>query len=83
MSKDRASQPRKSMPKVRVEGTGKHLTTHAGLIPAMRFLEKLGFRGAFTQTVEHGRGANARYHLVDAAELSLLAMIVGARYLDG
>ncbi|MDQ7005119.1 MAG: hypothetical protein Q9N67_09480 [Ghiorsea sp.] len=47
----------------------KHLTIHAGLVPVMRFLGKLGFSKAFHRTVEHRRAHNARYQLSDAVEL--------------
>jgi len=73
---------RKSMRKVIIEGSGKNLTTHSGLIPVMRFLVLLGFRDAFQQTVEHKRASNARYQLSDAVELNLLSLIAGARSVD-
>lgn len=70
------------MCKVTIENTGKHLTTHAGLIPVMKFLAKLGFRGTFHKVVQHSRANNARYQLSDAVELNLLGLIAGARSVD-
>jgi len=70
------------MQKVTIEGTGKNLTTHAGLIPVMRFLSKLRFGNSFRKVVEHTRGSNARYQLCDAVELHLLSLIAGARSID-
>jgi len=82
VSKATANRVRKSMQKVTIEGTGKNLTTYAGLIPAMRFLNKLGFRDSFHKVVHHTRANNARYHLCDAVELHLLSLIAGARSVD-
>jgi hypothetical protein len=70
------------MPKVTIESTGKNLTSYAGLIPAMGFLHKLGFRDSFHKVVHHTRANNARYHLCDAVELHLLSLIAGARSVD-
>jgi len=77
-----SNRARKSMRKVKIEGTGKNLTTHAGLIPVMRFLAKLGFRDSFHKVVHHTRARNARYQLSDAVELNLLGLIAGARSVD-
>jgi len=70
------------MRKVKIEGTGKNMTTHAELIPAMRFLAKLGFRDTFHKIVRHTIGSNARYQLSDAVELNLFGLIAGARSVD-
>jgi len=82
VSKATAKRARKSMQKVTIEGTGKNLTSHAGLIPAMRFLAKLRFGNSFCKVVHHTRGSNARYQLCDAVELHLLSLIAGARNVD-
>jgi len=82
VSKATVKSARKSMSKVKIEGTGKNLTTHAGLIPAMQFLSKLGFGNSFRKVVQHTRGSNARYQLCDAVELHLLSLIAGARSVD-
>jgi len=68
VSKVTAKNARKSIRKVTIEGTGKNLSTHAGLIPIMKFLTKLGFRDSFRKVVHHTRGNNARYQLCDAVE---------------
>jgi len=70
------------MPKVAFEGSGKNLTTYAGLIPIMKFLDQLGFRHLFQTTVQHTRGSSAVYQLADAVELNLLGLIAGARNLE-
>jgi len=70
------------MQKVTIEDTGKNLTTYAGLIPAIRFLNKLGFRDSFHKVVHHTRANNASYYLCDAVELNLLSLIAGARSIN-
>jgi len=82
VSKSIANRTRKSMRKVTIENTGKNLTTHAGLIPAMKFLAKLGFQDSFHHVVQHARSHNARYQLCDAVELHLLSLTAGARSVD-
>ena len=82
MSKATANSARQSMHKVNIEGSGKNLTTHAGLIPVMKFLSKLGFRATFHKAVQHTRANNARYQLSDAVELNVLSLIAGARSVD-
>ncbi len=61
VSKSTSDSTRKSMRKVTTENTGKNLTTHAGLIPAMKFPGKLGFRDAFHKVVRYSRADNACY----------------------
>jgi len=80
--KSKADPTRKSIRKVNIEGTGKNLTTHAGLVPVIRFLGKLGFSKTFHETVQHKRARNARYQLSDAVELNVLSLIAGARSVD-
>ncbi|MDQ7004290.1 MAG: IS1380 family transposase [Ghiorsea sp.] len=82
MRNSKAKHTRKSTRKVTIESTGKNLTIHAGLVPVMRFLGKLGFSKAFHRTVEHRRAHNARYQLSDAVELNVLSLIAGARSVD-
>jgi len=82
MSKKAIPTAQKFMPKVRVEATGKNLTTLAGLHPVMRFLRKIGFKQQFSESLTHKRGHTAQYHLVDAVQLTSLALIAGARSLD-
>lgn len=84
MSKHSAKTGRKSSPKVRIERSGKHLTTYAGLVPVIRFLEKLKFHDLFRRTVDHQRiGDNAEYRLEDGVFMSLLSIIAGARSMSG
>jgi len=54
------------------------MTSKAGLIPVVKFLDKLGFNKIFQNTVKHERGNNAIYHLEDAVFLILTGLIGGA-----
>ncbi len=70
---------RKPSPKVRYEGGGRNLSSQAGLIPVIKFLDTLGFTGLFHRHVHHERAGNARYQLVDAVFLMLVGLMGGAR----
>ncbi len=69
--------------KVRFKKGAKNLTAQAGLIPVVKFLQKYNIIHLIQETVQHERGANARYDAVDAIFLPLVAMIGGARSISG
>jgi hypothetical protein len=54
------------------------LTSQAGLIPVVKYLDRIGFEKAVKRGVMHSRGDNADYHLFDAILLTLVGMIGGA-----
>jgi len=83
MSKSKQVSGLKRSPKVKIETTTKNLTNHAGMIPVVKFLERLKFSKVFARTVEHKRGNQADYHLVDAIAACVLGVIAGARSMDG
>src|SRR5450631_2041901 len=64
--------------KVHMPATATGLTSQAGLIPVIKFLQRIGFDKTLTQTVPHQRGDNADYQLADGAFLALVGMIGGA-----
>jgi hypothetical protein len=55
------------------------MTSQAGLIPVIKFLDGLGFGRLFHRHVRHERGHNAQYHLVDMVFLVLIGLMGGAR----
>lgn len=65
--------------KVHLSATATGLTSQAGLIPVIKFLERIGFEDLVKQTVPHVRGDNAAYQLVDVVLLTLVGVIGGAR----
>jgi len=54
------------------------MTSKAGLIPVIKFLDKLGFTQRFQKTVGHERKNNAVYRLEDGVFLMLTGLIGGA-----
>ena len=77
MSKTTAKKPntaRQASGKIRYEATGRSLTSQAGLIPVIKFLDALGFSGFFGSQVHHQRADNAQYQLVDAVFLVLVGL---------
>ena len=78
MSKKTRKKPnraRRSSPKIRYETGGRNLTSQAGLIPVIKFLDGLGFSGLFHQVVRHERQPNARYLLGEAVFLVLIRLV--------
>ena len=65
---------RKASAKIRYEANGRNLTSQAGLIPVIKFLDALGFTGLFRHHVDHERADNAQYQLVDAVFLVLVGL---------
>lgn len=70
---------RKASAKIRYEGGGRNLSSQAGLIPVIKFLDGLGFSELFGRHVHHERGHSAQYQLVDAVFLVLIGLVGGAR----
>lgn len=54
------------------------MTSKAGLIPVVKFLDKMGFCELFRKTVDHQRNNNAFYRLEDGVLLILTGLIGGA-----
>ncbi|CAD7847512.1 MAG: hypothetical protein [Olavius algarvensis Gamma 1 endosymbiont] len=46
---------RRCSPKIRSETGGRNLTSQAGLVAVIKFLDGLGFSGLFHQVVHHER----------------------------
>lgn len=69
---------RKQTGKVHMPATATGLTSQAGLIPVIKFLQRIGFEETVNQTVPHQRGDNADYQLTDGIFLTLVGLIGGA-----
>ena len=63
---------------IKMTSTAHGLTSQAGLIPVVKYLDKIGFEKTVRQSVAHPRGDNADYHLSDVVLLTLVGMIGGA-----
>jgi len=72
------SAARKQTGKVHLSATATGLTSQAGLIPDVKYLQRIGFEKTVSQTVPHQRGDNADYQLTDVILLMLVGMIGGA-----
>ncbi len=83
MSKNNTSKARKSPLKVVFQGTKEKLTSQAGLVPVVKFLDKIGLSKVVESTVEHVRGENATYEISDVVNLTTVGIVGGARYLTG
>lgn len=82
MSKNTTKTPkqaRRASPKIRFEVGGRNLSSQAGLVPVIKFLDALGFSGLFHRHVQHERADNARYQLVDGVFLMIIGLMGGAR----
>lgn len=77
-STKRTHRARKTSPQIRFVSTGRNLTSQAGLVPAIKFLDKLGFSELFHRHVHHQRARNAQYTLADGVFLILSGLIGGA-----
>ncbi|MCH8844327.1 MAG: hypothetical protein IID61_15310 [SAR324 cluster bacterium] len=78
MKKNTTSKARLSSRKVRIKNLAKGLTSQAGLIPVVKFLDRLGFCGLVDENVPHKRGENAVYTFSDVVLLTTVGMIGGA-----
>ena len=72
------SAARKQTGKVHMSATATGLTSQAGLIPVVKYLQRIGFEKTVSQGVPHQRGDNADYQLTDVILLTLVGMIGGA-----
>jgi len=64
---------------IHYDHTAKGLTSYAGMIPVLRFLEKtLCFTQLFQKVVDHDRAINATYALVDVVFMVIVGHIGGA-----
>jgi len=73
-----SSRVRNCTRSVKISSTAHGLTSQAGLIPVVKYLDRIGFEKAVKRGVMHSRGDNADYHLSDAILLTLVGMIGGA-----
>ena len=77
-TRKKQNKARQTPVKIHFQKTGKNMTSKAGLIPVIKFLDKLGFKSLFQKTVSHERKDNAIYHLEDGVFLILTGLIGGA-----
>jgi len=54
------------------------LTSQAGLVAVIKFLDKIGLSEVIEKAVDYNRGSNAYYKLSDAVYLTVSGLIGGA-----
>ena len=81
MNKHTKRKARKPAGKIHYQSTGKRLTSQAGIIPAMYFLNRLGFDSLCQRNLDLQRGNNALYNLSDSVFLTVIGLIAGANSL--
>ncbi len=74
----KATAARKRAGKVKMSATASGLNSQAGLIPVVKFLDRIGFEQTVDQTVSHHRGDNAEYQLTGMVLLVVVSMNGGA-----
>jgi len=82
-SKKECRSARVAPKKVIITKGAKGLTTLAGLVPVVKFLQKLNLAELIQETLTHKRGASSLYDAVDAIMLTLVAIVGGARSIAG
>jgi hypothetical protein len=78
MSKNTQRRARKSSKKIHFQSGAKGLTSQAGLVPVVKFLNRVGVPEAMDTLVSHRRGDSAVYTLTDVMLLTLVGLIGGA-----
>lgn len=81
MSKKQKSKARLNHRKVHFTQAKKALTSQAGLIPAFRFLNRLGLPDILDKRINIERGSNATFQLADVILLVTTGILAGARSL--
>ena len=69
---------RKQTSKVHLSPTASGLTSQAGLIPVVKYLQRIGFEKIVNQDIPHKRGDNADYQLTNVVMFTLVGIIGGA-----
>ncbi len=68
--------------RIKSEMSGKGLTTNAGLLPVLKFMQKLGFRERISKTVTIERSLNAKYDFSDIVQMTVVGLIAGATSME-
>ena len=69
-------------PKIKIQFSGKKLTSNAGLVPVSKFINQLGLPQLLDQHLTVERGDNAQYPTSSAVIITLLGIVAGAKHLS-
>ena len=75
MKKNTRDKARGRTKKLHIQRTGKGLTSQAGLIPVVKFLDKREFLDALDTFIPHKRGNNAVYQLSNVIRTYALTLL--------
>lgn len=78
MKKNKITKVRNLPPIVEIVNSSDNLTSQAGLVPAIHFLDKLDFMGLTKELINQQRANNATYGFSDAIYLAVIAIMGGA-----
>lgn len=78
VNKNNTTKNRKAPPKINIISSSDNLTSQAGLIPAVHFLDKLDFMGLTKQFLYRQRAQQATYQFSDTIYLAVIAILGGA-----
>jgi hypothetical protein len=83
VNKNNTTKARKTPPKVSFESSDPNLTSQAGLIPVIRFLDGLNLIRNLKNVISRKRGSSAVYQLADIVQIAVVAFVAGATSLSG
>ena len=83
MKEHNTTKARKAPPKVTFVSADNNLTSQAGLIPVVHFLNSLSLSLLAANILPKERGSNGVYQLADIVHLAIISFIGGATSLSG
>jgi len=83
MKNHNTTQVRNAPPKVSFQATDASLTSQAGLIPVIHFLDSLSLLRQTKNLLPNERGSNAVFQLADVVQVAIVAFVAGATSLAG
>ena len=78
MTKNTSNRARKPARKINYKHTANGLTSQAGVVPVIHFLQRIGFDALCDKHMDFERGSNARYSLSDSLFMTITGIIAGA-----
>ena len=77
MTKNTSNRARKPARKINYKHTANGLTSQAGVVPVIHFLQRIGFDALCDKHIDFERGSNARYSLSDSLFMTITGIIAG------
>jgi hypothetical protein len=83
MNQQKHKKVRETRKKVKTQATGRGLTSQAGLLPVVNFLDSLNISDKASKLLSIAQGQNTRYFIGEILSLIIIATIGGATSIDG